>query len=90
MIDEINTKLRPCPFCGGEAKFELSAAVKCQTERGNTKGWEFGICCTECSVKTPRTHYKLEVQLNDDGQISVIEDERYKAIEAWNRRASDD
>lgn len=76
------TVLKPCPFCGGEAKY----LVKCNSERGIARGWEFGIYCTKCDVTTAKTNYKLEVNLSDDGQISPIEDERCEAIEAWNKR----
>lgn len=78
-------ELKPCPFCGGEAKY----VVKCHSERGIARGWEFGIYCTKCGVTTPKTYYKLEVQLSGDGQISIIEDERCQAIEAWNKRVTD-
>ncbi len=79
-------KLKPCPFCGGEAKF----LVKTYKERGITRGYSFGIYCTECDVTTPKTDYGIEFQLNADGEIEVIMDERSLAIEAWNRRANDD
>lgn len=79
------SELKPCPFCGGEAKF----LIKLHSERGITRGWEFGIYCTKCDVTTPKTCYKLEVQLNGAGQIDITEDERQQAIEAWNRRVTD-
>ena len=77
------TELKPCPFCGGEAKFLL----KTYTAGGTTRGWEFGIYCTACDVTTPKTNYNLEIQLNDYGDIEVVVDERHSAIKAWNRRA---
>lgn len=77
------TELKPCPFCGGEAKY----LIKRYSEIRTARGWDFGIHCTKCDVRTPKGNYKLEVNLSDDGQISLIEDERGEAIEAWNRRA---
>ena len=79
-------KLKPCPFCGGEAKL----FVKTSCSRGVTRGWEFGIFCAKCDVTTPKTNYLVEVQLDAYGEVITVVDERLLAIEAWNRRASDD
>lgn len=76
------TELKPCPFCGGESKF----FVKCFSERGIIRGWQFGIYCSKCNLTTPKTNYTVEVQLNEFGDIVTTTDERDKAIEAWNRR----
>ena len=76
------TELKPCPFCGGEAKF----FVKYFCERGVIRGWQFGIHCFKCNLTTPRTDYQVGVQFNEFGDIVTIVDERDKAIEAWNRR----
>ena len=76
-------ELKPCPFCGGEAKLFTKASVS----RGVTRGWEFGIYCSKCNVTTPRTNYILEVQLDELGDLTTIRDERSLAITAWNRRA---
>lgn len=78
--------LKPCPFCGGKAKF----FSKIFSERGTTRGWNFGIYCTKCNVTTARTDYSVEVKLNDDGNIFVLVDERYEATKAWNRRSDND
>ena len=75
-------ELKPCPFCGGKAKF----LVNCYHERGITRGWQFAIYCTQCDITTAKTNYEVEVQLNADGVIETITDERDKAIEVWNRR----
>lgn len=74
--------LKPCPFCGGTAKF----LIKCFSERGITRGWQFGIYCSKCEITTPKTNYQVEVQLNEFGDIVTTNDERDKAIETWNRR----
>lgn len=76
-------ELKPCPFCGGKAKL----FVKCNTQRGITRGYLFGIHCTKCDITTQRTNYTIEFKLNDGGEIEVTKDERPLAIEAWNRRA---
>lgn len=76
-------ELKPCPFCGGEAKF----FSKCYTSRGVVRGWNFGICCTKCDIALPSTDYILEINLEGNGEIIVKIDEREKATAAWNRRA---
>lgn len=78
-------ELKPCPFCGGKAKF----LVKCHTERGITRGYSFGIYCTKCDITTPKTNYTIELRLNDGGEIETTVDERLLAIESLNRRAED-
>lgn len=79
-------ELKPCPFCGGKAKF----LVKCHSERVISRGWNFGIYCTKCDVTSPKTDYNLEVQLDSSGEIKISVDERPLAIEAWNRRDDND
>ena len=76
-------KLKPCPFCGGKAKF----LVKRHMERGIARGYSFGIYCTKCDITTPKTNYIIEFRLNDGGEIETTVDERLLAIESWNRRA---
>ena len=82
----MNIELKPCPFCGGGAKF----FSKVSTVRGTTRGWEFGVFCSKCDVTTPKTNYLLEVQLGDLGDIKEIIDERPLAVETWNRRADNE
>lgn len=77
--------LKRCPFCGGEA----SLLTKSSIARNPIRGWEFGIVCERCAVSTPKTDYRLEVQLGHKGQITTLTDEREMAIEAWNRRVSE-
>lgn len=76
-------ELKPCPFCEGEALLLIKGSL----ERGTTRGWEFGIYCSECNVTTAKTNYRLEIKLGDLGHITEIVDERQMAAEAWNRRA---
>ena len=75
-------ELKPCPVCGGEAKF----LIKAFGSSGITRGWEFGIYCTNCNITTPKTSYKLEIELNNNCVIVPTLDEREEAIKAWNRR----
>lgn len=80
------TELKPCPFCGGEAKI----VPKIFSARGISRGWLFGVYCSNCDIALPKTDYRLEIQLDDLGGIMLLDDERQEAIEAWNRRATDE
>ena len=68
------TELKPCPFCGGKAKY---------IERGNEDIGlkETVIHCTVCNTR--QAHKWLRYQYD-------FELVRTKTIEAWNRRADDD
>lgn len=79
-------ELKPCPFCGGQAKF----FTKVNDAKNTSIGWFFGIFCTECGVTTPKTNYYTEVSLAGSGEIEIPRDDRLEAIEAWNRRVDDD
>lgn len=79
-------ELKPCPFCGSEAKFMVEYGYKTI----NSRGWEFAIKCTKCGTSTPKTDYRVECDLTGAGAISIVEDDRREAIEAWNRRCEND
>lgn len=74
-------ELKPCPFCGGEAKYESSLNVTpLQDESGayvdydRIDYWE-RVHCTECGAEI----------------ISFSEDEEEEiTIKKWNRRTKND
>ena len=71
-------KLKPCPFCGGEARLQV-------TERGVA-----GVCTRlyDCGCRTDYYQDFNVVTGWDDWKkrITAVE----KAVAAWNRRAKDD
>lgn len=76
-------KLKPCPFCGGEAVYIIDKNyIRC-TEHV----WKFGIKCTNCMVELPVRDFIVTVDMNSNGEIVFTEDERGKAADMWNRRA---
>lgn len=75
-------ELKPCPFCGGRAKF----LVKTYRSNGTHRGWDFGVYCSQCDITLSRTDYKLDVDFNNNGELEVLQDDRPNAVEAWNRR----
>lgn len=66
-------KLKPCPFCGGEAEYKHAQYGTYGKYRDCVR-----IACSACYVHT--IFYAEE-----DKPLGHIE----QAIEAWNRRASD-
>ncbi len=80
-MDEI--KLKPCPFCGGEAVYIIDKNYIRFTEHT----WQFGIKCTNCMVELPVRDFIVTVDMNSNGEIVFTKDEREKAADMWNRRA---
>jgi hypothetical protein len=78
-------QLKPCPFCGGEAKF----FTKTYSSKGTHKCWDFGIYCSLCNLVSPRTDYHLEIDFGSDGDIEIIQDDRSLAASMWNVRSNE-
>lgn len=79
-------KLKPCPFCGGEAVFvtrSVGYGRRCAI-------FNFEISCKSCLAKAPEAYGSIEIYLDQNGEVAMYKDERSKAIEAWNRRAEPD
>lgn len=75
-------KLKPCPFCGGEAMFNVNS----NKSTHYSVGFSFGIKCSNCKLILPQT-FKAEFCMTEQGEINTIADERKEAIETWNGRA---
>lgn len=71
-------ELKPCPFCGNEAS--IKAAVK-------SYGITIWCECNNCHARTEGYCPDLE---NENTSVENIERCKIKAIEAWNRRVSDE
>lgn len=71
-------KLKPCPFCGGEAK--ISA--------GKKDGFKFVIWCEREKCYANSTGYVPTLD-NSDLALGNIESCKNNAIEAWNRRVKE-
>lgn len=80
-MDEI--KLKPCPFCGGEAVYIIDKNyIRCTAHE-----WQFGIKCTNCMVELPVRDFIVTVGMKSNGEIVFTKDDRKKAADMWNRRA---
>mgnify|MGYP000012381560 CR=1 FL=1 len=79
-------KLKPCPFCGGEAGFKIFNTIM----QANNRGWSYELKCKKCGVSVPNIErYETIVGMNENGDVLIIHDDRKKVIEAWNRRVND-
>ena len=75
-----DSALKPCPFCGGKPYLE-------QRHRAFVKGESTRVAlvrCTECEAKTQK------FDLRDYGNTATSREANLKAIEAWNRRATNE
>ena len=69
-------KLKPCPFCGGEA--EITEVID-RTPR-NLEPVGFGVKCDQCGIIVAKI---------DCGVTDWFETDE-EAAKAWNRRVTDD
>ena len=77
-------KLKPCPFCGGEAEFN----IKTNSSSRLRSGFTFVIRCKECHIQYPKM-YRSEFKIHSNGDMIPTIDERGKAADDWNRRAGE-
>lgn len=78
-------ELKPCPFCGGEAKFYTTS----NKSSHHSIGFSFEIKCSKCALRFPQS-FNIELYLTENGEIKIVpgfENVINHATEEWNRRA---
>ena len=80
-------KLKPCPFCGGEASLEQTAYG---TRDLSSVKLSFAIRCKKCGASAPKANGYISINLSSSGELNAWHDDRVPAIAAWNRRANDE
>ncbi len=92
------TELKPCPFCGGKAKFERPIGeepkVECYYPSYQTEGkyylvQRFFIRCDKCRFRTIEFAVKLEINRDDLSLKESLDNcnDVKNFTEKWNRRA---
>ena len=76
------TELKPCPFCGSEAKMEEYSK---RYENGEFMA-SYRVSCEKC-----RIYFDFESRfMLKNGQPEFLQNGYEKVIEVWNRRAGND
>jgi hypothetical protein len=86
-IKEINTTLKPCPFCGSQAD-----AIDFEDGMGYDKSWEFKIQCQnrnclanfQIGFREPRMYPDSPYEETIKENINLVN----KTSEKWNRRVA--
>lgn len=77
-------RLKLCPFCGEKATFE----PKTTGMSSGTSEYRFSIGCRNCGMNSSHI-YHVDIAFRN-GDLVIIEDERDKAVEEWNRRTDNE
>lgn len=91
--EAFETELLPCPFCGGQAVFDVYSATANTASTyggGSFVRYDFDIKCKACGTAAPRngSAYRVKIDFDKSGTIT-IEDGRELAAEAWNARGEE-
>ena len=73
-------KLKPCPFCGGEARLQKRERVFIE---GKTTRASY-VRCLRCNARTERIPYEKFGKSNYSSEAHV------EAVAAWNKRFEGD
>lgn len=76
------TKLKPCPFCGGT---KLKIDSKRTFRHGGKKHCSVTVRCMQCHARSPVVGILMDNMKYDEREICEKE-----VAEAWNRRAGDE
>lgn len=78
------SKLKPCPFCGGEAGIEQT---RTWIQDKDSVAIQFQIRCKKCKATAPLSYGYIALNMKSDGELNFSHNDLPSATEAWNRRA---
>ena len=76
-------KLKPCPFCGGEARVILKTYGIKEIPPRITNTYVVG--CDQCCIYT--SYHPSNIWQGEDGAVNIEANGAMDAIEVWNKRA---
>ena len=77
-------ELKSCPFCGGATKFYQFSYG---TTDKNSVCIRFRLECSKCGATAPKANGDISINLGANGELNCWQDDRKRAVDAWNRRA---
>ena len=78
-------ELKPCPFCGGEAKLRRYSSS--YRSHPTTILDEWGVECENDCCSTKR--FRDDIFHEPRGEVIIAHNGAFEAAEAWNKRAGD-
>lgn len=80
--------LKPCPFCGGEAKMQMTSYIRIKSAIGGEElGRTVDVKCAKCGARPgEQNKHRVLILIDDSGNVVYVEDGRADAADEWNRR----
>lgn len=86
----LSNELKPCPFCGGEARI-LRVDIR-PSKYGRAERVEIGCTVCDARIETNRQEFSVE-QIYMNGERKIVPMgvlDGMGAVEQWNRRATNE